>query len=211
MFDGLPEVGTKVLLAMGSGAMYPTTVDDDFDGELLLGAPAVAADDLPAVGDQFELRWFSARGRHHVQVRLTSVTSTGYLAWFVEAAARPQVRQDRRYVRAGGGEPVTFTRTSDDGAAHAIVRAAVVDLSERALRASTSALDMRAEERVTVGLTLAGSSMVVPGQVHRTLSGRAPETVEVVVMLEVTERQADLIRQYVFAAQRRERLRAVGS
>jgi hypothetical protein len=210
------------MLLLADGSEHDVVVTA-CDGDVVtVRAPRLGPDDAPAIDDEVTLRWATARGRHEAAAQLVGVFSVGGDHWDLAPVGEIASRQERRYVRGGGGEAIEVTRSAVDAAA---LRGTVVDLAERSVRATLTAPPASGDtedprpapavllfgEGVAVTLRLGATSLSVPGRVSRVteLPGiqKATRTVDTVVLLDVTDRQADTLRRYIFDSQRRARNR----
>jgi hypothetical protein len=204
----LPPAGTPVEIIMESGGFYHVSLED-LDGErITVTAPLnIKIGDLPSEGDRLTLRWgHTERGKYAVPATLVVISPRAIGTWVVEADGQPTIQQNRRFVRAGGGEPIRMRLIKE-----ADVRArpgVVVDVSEASVRASFPAIHVGVGDEVHVQMSLDGEDIAATGRVLRMV--RQPHSDDhVIVVYELPEAAAQRVRRYVLQAQLRARRAAV--
>lgn len=217
----LPAAGDQIEVATSDERSYTTWVDLSDDRYMRVFAPHdLLVEDLPGRGSVVEVRWHSARGRHHVDAVFVERIGDGGLQWVLEVEGDLRIVQDRQFVRGAGGEALTLERlvpapspgAPDDAAATEgsrppaeVVAGVVVDLSERGVRARCARLDVETDDEVSVVVTIDTTPVAVAGTVLRVFPGERDIAPEVVVVFEPDEPTATLLRRYVLQAQLRAR------
>jgi hypothetical protein len=201
-----PGINERVEISVKRGGTYRSRVED-LDGALLtLAAPLdLLVTDVPDAGLELTVRWIAGeRGRYAADAVINRVVHAHVSTWVVEITSRPEIEQNREYVRGGGGEPVELT-AGDDGEPH---RGEVIDVSERSVKAVFKRLDIAPGSEVSLRLMLEDEQMTLRGHVYRVVDQAATSEVQIVLMLDADETQAQAIRRHVMNLQRLARARA---
>lgn len=200
-----PTVNTLVEVSLAGGTSFDLRVEDVTDGRICLAAPVPP--DLsvqPDAGDPLTVRWTAgARGRYSLPATVVTATRTGVPVWVVQPAGEPAVEQHRRFVRGGGGEAVRMRR--DGAPLAASVDGHVVDLGEASVRARFPRLDVGPGDLVIIQMALGATVLPAHGAVRHVDQLPAGHGVEAVVVYELGESLAQLIRRYVMGQQLRAR------
>lgn len=206
--DTLPSLNQPVRLRDESGHEHASRVEGVADGVLTLGRPLdLPADSALGVGSPLEVSWTEATGAFDRVVEIVAATREGAVALWQTRPVGPAMRTQRRaHVRVALGQPMTLTLER-----LGTVRALLVDLSEGGVRCrvdardSTGATDdehpapLAEGEQGGVSFTLQGVDFDLPATVYRAVpDGTA---VDLVLRLDVTERQATEVRRALFAEQ----------
>lgn len=204
----LPPINSLLEVTVPPASAYRSRVEDR-DGDLLAIATPIGAGDviIPDDGQVLELAWIAARGRYVVPARLLGRSRERLPRWQVLALGQPALRSRRRYVRGGGGEPITIQTLERDPAGSWSGR--VVDVSEGGVRCRVPDTDLAVDEPVMIHIELPAITVELAGTV---LALREPGEpggtgVDVVVVYQAPEATAHHIRRHVFAWERAERQR----
>lgn len=201
-----PGINERVEISVKRGGTYRSRVED-LDGALLtLAAPLdLLVTDVPDAGLELTVRWIAGeRGRYAADAVVNRVVHGHVSTWVVEITSRPEIEQNREYVRGGGGEPVELT-VGEAGEPH---RGEVIDVSERSVKAVFKRVDIAPGSEVSLRLMLEDEQMTLRGHVYRVVDQAATSEVQVVLMLDADETQAQAIRRHVMNLQRLARARA---
>ncbi|MDP9799300.1 hypothetical protein J2S43_007812 [Catenuloplanes nepalensis] len=200
-----PGINERVEITVKRGGTYRSRVED-LDGPLLsLAAPLdLLVTDVPDPGMELTVRWIAGeRGRYAADAVIIRIVHGHVSTWVVEITGRPMIEQNREYVRGGGGEPVELT--GEDGEPH---RGEVIDVSERSIKAVFKRLEIAEGSEVALRVLLESEQMTLHGTVYRVVDQAATSEVQVVLMLDADESQAQAIRRHVMNLQRLARARA---
>ena len=118
----------------------------------------------------------------------------------------PEIQQDRRFVRGGGGELIELWPAEEPAG---VIRGVVVDLAEASVRARFSHVSVADGDEVGIRLTLDPEAVEVTGRVLRKRTDQAEDVVEVIALYEPEEATAQVIRRYVLRCQAQARQRGV--
>jgi hypothetical protein len=162
---------------------------------------------VPPANSPVELRWAAApRGRY---AQAGSVVAVNGNRVDVRFTGQPSVLQSRSYVRGGGGEPIVMVRADQEPA-----EGVVHDMSERAVRAHFTDIDLDSGEEMVLRIALGDEEMAFPAtalkvsSMRQQVPVRGPLSVEMVALFEEqTEAQATAIRRYIMRHQRLARQR----
>lgn len=201
-----PGINERVEITVKRGGTYRSRVED-LDGALLsLAAPLdLLVTDVPDPGMELTVRWIAGeRGRYAADAVISRIVHGHVSTWVVEITSRPMIEQNREYVRGGGGEPVELT-VGEDGEPH---RGEVIDVSERSIKAVFKRLEIAEGSEVSLRVLLEDEQMTLHGTVYRVIDQAATSEVQVVLMLDADESQAQSIRRHVMNLQRLARARA---
>ncbi|WP_017936247.1 PilZ domain-containing protein [Nocardioides sp. Iso805N] len=149
--------------------------------------PAAASDDVPI---DATMVWTTERGLFRAPV----TASPDGDRWRVAVHAQAARTQRREYVRLPMGTPMTL---SHDGGP---IRGTLIDLSEAALRARLRLRHLpllRPGDTVRAAFTLHHTGFMLRGTVLREQSSGEPDSVDVVIMLDIPPRTANDIRRNV--------------
>jgi hypothetical protein len=199
--DPLPAVNELIEVSILGGESHRSRVEDVDGDTVTVAAPLnLKVEDLPGIGDLVTIRWSAgARGRYAAPARIVEFVRGGVPRWITRPTGTVVVEQSRQFVRGGGGEPVVLLRQGQDDTSP--VQGHVADLSEGGLRARFTDLEGAVGDTVVVTLTLDGETIDATGQIHRTTRDHGEPGVQVVVVLDLPERQAQLVRRYVMKHQ----------
>ena len=207
--DALPALNQPVTLETEDGVEHPTRVQDIGPATLMLTRPIdVLVGHELGRGSVVQLLWTVDGGLLSRPVQIIASANEGLLGLWEVAPIGPAVRLQRRaHVRV----PVTAAMTvTVDGQDH---KALLVDLSEAALRCRVDGARPEEDDplaegaRARVAFTVTGDDFDLPATVYR----QEPVNggVELVMLLDISEREATELRKLLFAEQvRLRRLRA---
>jgi hypothetical protein len=201
-----PGINERVEITVRRGGTYRSRVED-VDGALVsLAAPLdLLVTDVPDAGLELTVRWIAGeRGRYAADAVIDHVVHGHVSTWVVKITSDPEIEQNREYVRGGGGEPVELT-VGENGESH---RGEAIDVSERSIKAVFKRLDIAAGTEVSLRLALEDEQMLLKGKVYRVVDQAATSEVQIVLMLDADESQAQAIRRHVMNLQRLARARA---
>jgi hypothetical protein len=176
---------------------YLSRVEDVEGPTIWVAAPLGGKVEPPDLGTPISFRWNAPRGRYTVQARLRSTARPQGQAlhlWNLKAEGPPTLEQRRQYVRAGGGEGVVL-----EPRATGELTGMVTDISEGGVRCRFRYGRLLPGEPVEVRVTLGGESLAVDGWVLRTTDEDG--SLDVIVVYELGERDADMVRKYVMHQQ----------
>jgi len=200
---GPPRINTLIDVRFPDGREFPSRVEDTDGHALILAAPFGGGVEPPEPGSAFEMCWTSPRGRYVAPIRLLSVRRGELPSWIVEVAGDIYLHQRRRYVRAGGGESIQVRPCEPEDAG--MLSGRVVDISEGGLRCWLESGDLSRElypgQPVSVTVGLESDQVVIVGEVLRILPGRPEKGVDAVIVFELPEGTAGLVRRYVLHSQ----------
>jgi hypothetical protein len=197
----VPAVNDLVEVSILGGDTHRSRVEDVGNGTVTVAAPLrLRVEDLPEIGSQVTIRWSAgARGRYAASARIEEFIRGGVPRWVTRPTGPVAVEQSRQFVRGGGGEPVVLIRQGPEDASPA--HGHIADLSEGGLRARFTDLEGAVGDEVVVTLTLDGDTIDARGRIQRTMREAPDDTVHVVVVLDLAERQAQAVRRYVLRHQ----------
>lgn len=194
----LPRINGLLDLTLPSGATYRSRVEDCEGSLLTIATPTGTGDvEIPDERDVIELAWIASRGRYVMPTRLLDLTHEPPPRWYLLSSGDPVLKSRRRYVRGGGGEPVTIY--TEERAPAMSFSGRVIDLSEGGTRCRLDSTDLMVNEPVTICIALpdltvrlAGTVLALrpPNEVH-------PEGVDVVVVHQAQEATAKVLRRHV--------------
>jgi hypothetical protein len=158
---------------------------------------SLAQADVPPANSVVELRWATApRGRYAVPGQVVSIDGNRVDIRFTGDAAMVQARD---FVRGGGGEAIHLVRADQPPA-----RGFVHDLSERAVRAHFTDVEVRPGDEIVLQIQVGDDVVEFPARVTTVSSMRqqiprhGPLSVELVAVFEAEdERQATAIRRHI--------------
>ncbi|MGX6602697.1 PilZ domain-containing protein [Micromonosporaceae bacterium Da 78-11] len=162
---------------------------------------SLALDDVPPAGSTVTVRWAAApRGRYATPADVVAVDGNRVDVRF---AGEPAIEQARNFVRGGGGEPLVLVRPGQEPAT-----GFVHDLSERAIRAHFTDVELRPGQEMLLRIQLGDEVVEFPATATKVSSmrqqvpRRGPLSVEMVaVFSSKDEHQAKIIRRYVLRYQ----------
>jgi hypothetical protein len=192
----MPQVNALVDL-MHEDAHYLSRVEDVEGPTIWVAAPLGGKVEPPDLGTLMAFRWNAPRGRYTVQASLRSTARPQGQAlhlWNLNPEGPPTIEQRRQFVRAGGGEGVVL-EPRETGELSGMV----TDISEGGVRCRFRYGRLRAGEPVEVRVTLGEESLAVNGWVLRTTDEGG--SLDVIVVYELAEREADMVRKYVMHQQ----------
>jgi PilZ domain len=209
MSSALPGINTRVEISVLGGETYSSRIEDEDGKRLTLAAPLnLLISDLPEVGREVTVRWTGPRGKFAAPAKIAEIRSGTVSTWVVEISGAPEVEQNRRFVRGGGGEPVSMQNGDTPGE---LVFGRVVDVSERSVRGRFKSIDLKAGDTVLVKITLDDDVVAVSGSVLRVMPQPDNHGIDVVAVFEPDEAQATTIRRYVLRQQMLARARLADS
>ncbi|GII26143.1 PilZ domain-containing protein [Planosporangium mesophilum] len=209
MSEPMPEVSSPVSL-VHEGTELESRVEMINGATVVVAAPFNETVEIPDLGAVLKLSWVAGpRGRYVVDARLTStarVEGVPMRCWSLTVESEPVLNQRRRFVRAGGGEAVRVRPKERDDI---VISGAASDISEGGVRFRINGAKPDAPDRVmlddgvpvTTVVQLGDDMLDADGAVLRTIDDRIGKTVDMIVTLELTERQAELVRRYVMRQQ----------
>lgn len=194
----LPSDGSYIEMTASGETLPDVRVVHTSDTVLTL---SLALADVPPTGTTVTVRWGAApRGRYALAADVLSVEGNRF---DIRIAGEPAIEQARDYVRGGGGEPIVLVR---DG--HEDARGFVHDLSERAVRAHFTDIELRPGHEFLLRIQLDDVVIEFPAKAMKVSSmrqqipRRGPLSVEMVAGLDgKDDRQAMLIRRYIMRHQ----------
>jgi len=157
---------------------------------------------VPPAQSPVELRWAAPpRGRMSQPGHVIAVDGNRIE---VRITGKPTVLQSRSYVRGGGGETITMIRP-DQEPAHGVVH----DMSERAVRAHFTDVDLKGGEEMVLRIALGDDEVAFPAMTLKVNSLRqqvpvdGPLSVEIVAVFadDEDESQAKIVRRYIMRHQ----------
>jgi hypothetical protein len=169
---------------------------------------SLAQSDVPPANSTVELRWAAApRGRYAMAGNVVAVDGNRVEIHFTGEAS---MVQSRDYVRGGGGEPIDLLHGDEEPA-----RGTVHDLSEQAVRAHFTDVDVREGDDILLRIQVGDEVVEFPARatkvssIRQQLPRRGPLSVEMVAVFEsADEHQLKLIRRYIMQAQLAARTRS---
>jgi hypothetical protein len=201
-----PDVNTLVEI-VHDGREFPSRVEDGSGTVLTLAAPLGGTLEPPEPGSVFRLRWSAGpRGRYLAQFRLIDIVRGTVSVWNAEMVGEAVVEQRRRFVRSGGSEPVQVR--GEEAAAGETVNGRIINISEGGIRCILHESALTERQAVSVTMRLDDRILAVEGQILRTTRGETPKETIVVIVLDLTESDAGIVRRYVMQQQILARRRA---
>ncbi len=207
--DGsLPGINSLVDVRIPDGREFASRVEDINGDALTLAAPFGAGVEPPELGTTMEMCWTSQRGRHIVATRLAEIKRGMLSSWVVQLDGEIHLLQRRKFVRGGGGEPIQVHLTAEQEAG--VLAGRVVDISEGGLRcwldSGKLSCDFAGGETVTAVVGLEGDQIAIHGEVLRVSAepaqpGKAKQPLEIVIVFELPEDTAGIVRRYVLHSQ----------
>ena len=194
-----PDPNTLVDIRLPDGRQYPSRIEDATATVWTLAAPFGGGLEPPETGSPLDVRWTSPRGQYIASMRLLGITRDRITCWSVEPTGPVQLDQRRRFVRAGGGEPVAVRPVEPADAKAVLGR--IVDISEGSVRCWLSAAEFGTDQEVLVTLSLDGEQLTVPGTILKALERDGAKGLDLVVTFTLGEELAGLVRRYVMRAQ----------
>jgi hypothetical protein len=208
MTEPMPEISSPVSLTAGESELE-SRIELIEGKNVVVAAPFNETVEIPELGTVMGLSWSAGpRGRYVVDARLVStsrVEGVPMRCWTLSVESSPELHQRRRFARAGGGEPVRVRAKDRD----VVISGAASDVSEGGVRFRISDARPGDAERVTLDdgeavstVVQLGSDMLdVDGSVLRTIEDPFAKTVDMIVTLQLSERQAEMVRRYVMHQQ----------
>jgi hypothetical protein len=162
---------------------------------------SLATANLPPANSSVELRWSAApRGRYALAGDVVAVDGNRVEVRF---NSEPVILQSRHYVRGGGGEPITLIRPDEED-----VLGRVHDLSERAVRAGFTDIDLHPGDEMLLRIQIGEDLVQFPASATKVSSmrqqvpRRGPLSVEMVAVFDTQDdHQGKLIRRYIMRNQ----------
>jgi hypothetical protein len=162
---------------------------------------SLAMAQVPPAHSTVALRWAAApRGRYAQEGYVVGVDGNRVEIRFT---GRPAVLQSRSFVRGGGGEPIVMSRQE-----HADATGTVHDMSERAVRAHFTDIDLEPGEEMTLAIVIGDGMVAFPAtalkvsSMRQQVPVRGPLSVEMVALFaDQDEAQARTIRRYIMQHQ----------
>jgi hypothetical protein len=192
-----PEDGSRIEMEAGGDIRPGVRVVAASTAAVTVSLPPAH---VPRAGSTVILRWSAApRGRYVVSA---TVAATEESRAELRLAGRPEIVQNRLYVRGGGGEPIVMTRS---GFPEAI--GWIHDISERSVRAHFTDVEVRPGHEVALRAQLGTDVVDMTATVAKASSMRqqvpvrGPLSVELVALYDPDESQAKIIRRYVMRYQ----------
>ncbi|WP_433374761.1 hypothetical protein ACQPZX_04630 [Actinoplanes sp. CA-142083] len=162
---------------------------------------SLALAQVPPANSTVELRWAAApRGRYAQEGYVIAVDGNRVEVRFT---GKPLVLQSRSYVRGGGGESIVMIRPDREPA-----EGVVHDMSERAVRAHFTDIDLESGEEMVLRILLDDEEVAFPAtalkvsSMRQQVPVRGPLSVEMVAIFDdQDESQATVIRRYIMRHQ----------
>jgi hypothetical protein len=169
---------------------------------------SLAQSELPPANSAVELRWAAAsRGRYAMAGHVVAIDGNRVEIHFTGEGS---VVQSRDFVRGGGGEPIELVLGDESP-----TRGTVHDLSERAVRAHFTDVEVRPGDEILLRIQVGEEVVEFPARATKVSSmrqqipRRGPLSVEMVAVFEsANEHQLKLIRRYIMRAQLAARARS---
>jgi hypothetical protein len=195
-----PNINTLVDLRFEDGREFPSRVEDAEGETLILAAPFDAGVEPPEPGQEFHLRWSAgARGRYLAPIRLVGLSRQPLRVWHVKVSGPIRIEQRRRFVRGGGGELIRLRPAPP--AVGPELSGRIVDLSEGGLRCWVGHADLTVGDSVSVRVGLDEEVIELTGTVLRMSVKDDGKGLDVVVVFDLDDGLAALIRRYVMSQQ----------
>jgi c-di-GMP-binding flagellar brake protein YcgR len=207
MTEPMPEISSPVNLTVGE-AQHDSRIEMINGKTVVVTAPLHETVEIPEIASTVKLGWSAgARGRYVVDAKLVStsrVEGVPTRCWTLTIESEPLLHQRRRFVRAGGGEPVRVRATGRD----VMISGSASDVSEGGVRFRILGVKPGDEwtrlddgEAVAAVVQLGDDMLDADGAVLRTIEDHITKTVDMIVTLELSERQAETVRRYVMRQQ----------
>jgi hypothetical protein len=208
MTEPMPEISSPVSLTH-EGTELESRIELIEGKTVVVSAPFNETVEIPEIGAIIALGWVAGpRGRYVVDARLVStsrVEGVPTRCWTLTVESAPVLHQRRRFVRAGGGEPVRVRAKERD----VMISGSASDVSEGGVRFKIKDARPDSDEWVRLGdgeavsaaVQLGDDMLDADGSVLRTIDDPIAKTVDMIVMLELSERQAEMVRRYVMHQQ----------
>jgi hypothetical protein len=208
MTEPMPEISSTISL-VHDGAELESRIELVEGKTVVVAAPFNETVEIPEIGSVMSLSWVAGpRGRWVVDAELVStsrVEGVPTRCWSLVVTSTPVLHQRRRFVRAGGGEPVRVRAKERD----VVISGAASDVSEGGVRFKITGarpdddqwVRLEDGEAVTTVVQLGDDMLDADGSVLRTIDDPIAKTVDMIVTLDLSERQAELVRRYVMHQQ----------
>jgi c-di-GMP-binding flagellar brake protein YcgR len=203
----LPAVNSLVKIQF-DGREYSSRVEDDTGGQLILAAPQGGTVETPRENETVTLIWSAGeRGRYTAAINLISVERAQLSLWTVKLAGQPQIEQRRQFVRGRGTElvrlepPASGDVTARQPPISGPVDGQMVDIGEGGIRISVADGELAAGQLAMVTVWLGQQQLGLDAVVYETIAEDAKRTMVVMRFQKPTEKEAQLIRQYVLRRQ----------
>jgi c-di-GMP-binding flagellar brake protein YcgR len=208
MTGPMPEISSPVSLTLGETELDSRV--ELVDGTtVVVTAPFNEAVEIPSIGSVMTLSWVEKpRGRYFADARLVStsrIEGVPTRCWSLTIESTPVIIQRRQFVRAGGGEPVRVHAPQRD----VVISGSASDISEGGVRFKIRGarpgdggwVRLDDGEEISAVVHLGDEMLDADGSVLRTIEDPMARTVDMIVMLELNERQAETVRRYVMHQQ----------
>jgi hypothetical protein len=194
--DDLPSINALVYVTVDAELTYRTRIEDtDERRELTIAAPIGVGDlEPPEPGTDLEVSWIEGRNRYVVPVNLTSITKAVPARWLVQVTGDRRRETRRLYVRGGGGEPMRLESIVDSRMKQ---QGVVIDVSEGGVRCRLPWCAIVVGDTVRVDMELHGTLAVVGRVLSVRDAADAAGELDVIVVYELADAQAQQIRRYV--------------
>ena len=203
----LPQIGTPMFVAHSEGVTYRSRLEAADGTTLRLAAPLETSGSVPRPGHKLDVYWAQPRCRVVLLCRVVEIAETAPFQWVLEAVGNPVASNRRRYVRGGGGGPVRLAAEEGDEA----VSGRLLDISEGGLRCWVArAPRVGTGDPLQASVPLGRTQVELTGAVHAVRDAYDEPGQHVILRFEAGEREAQLIRQHVFATEIAERRRFEG-
>ncbi|MGC9669187.1 PilZ domain-containing protein [Planosporangium sp. 12N6] len=209
MTEPMPDISQPVTVSDGERD-YESRVELIDGRTVVVAAPFNETVEIPDIGSMLKLGWVAGpRGRYVVDAKLTStsrVEGVPMRCWTLALESAPEINQRRRFVRAGGGESVRVRLKDRDDV---VINGSASDISEGGVRFRVQGAKPDDPNRVkldngvpvSVVVHLDEDMLDADGAVLRTIEDQVAHTVDMIVTLRLTERQAERVRRYVMRQQ----------
>ena len=203
---GLPEIGSRIFLALGEGVNFRSRLES-VDGEAFdVAAPLETAG--PAgrrPGDEFDVFWVPPRTRIVLPCRLVGISDVAPFRWTLTPTAPARASNRREFVRGGGGVLVRLEPASIDRS----LEGALLDISEGGLRCwIDEPVRLAPGDRVRATAWLGAGEVDLSGTVHTIRDAPHGDPGQhLVLTFDTAESVAQMIRNYVLAWEISERRR----
>lgn len=197
---GGPDINALVDLDVAGWTACRRSRVEDSDGELVVAAPLVDGDDHdPPIGSPVTVTWTGQGGPMELVTSLAAKEERAIHMWRLRPEGGVVITQRREHVRVA--TLLSVVLRNDDRRFSGYL----LDLSEGGLRAACrEPIPLALGDRVGASLDFDGQTIEVTAEVVR-LDRGGERTSAGLRFLGVPPRQADAIRGFVFARQRRER------
>ncbi|NJC71770.1 PilZ domain-containing protein [Planosporangium thailandense] len=204
----MPEVSSSINLTV-DGTDFDSRIEMIDGKTAIVAIPVNGTVEPPEIGSFILLGWGAGeRGRYVVETTLVSTSRVEGVpgrCWTLSIESEPMLHQRRRYVRAGGGESVRVRAKEHD----AEISGFALDISEGGVRFRIPGVKpgednwtrLADREAVSAVIRLGDDMLDADGSVLRTIEDAISQTVDMIVTLRLSERQAEVVRRYVMRQQ----------